>query len=407
MLFKEVIGQHEVKQQLIQMVQQNRLSHALLFLGKEGSGALPLALAFANYVCLSSYNRAESPASLFDDPSGKSGGSGTPVINSWQEADNWMQRQPAWSKVSGMIHPDIHYSYPTVPRKSGDKTVSTDYVSEWRSFIKESPYGNGYDWLQYIKAENRQGNITVHECNDIIRKLSLKSFESGFKILVMWLPEFLGGEGNKLLKIIEEPPENTLFILVAENEHLILPTILSRTQLVKVPALEEQEVEEALVSLKKISAEQARQIAFITEGNYREALLWLQQGDDDWLELLRGWLNPVIKMNPLAQVKWIEEIASQGREKQKQFIRYFIQLLEQAIRIHIIGDATVQLTEPEKDFVLKFNRFASFDQMEIMITELNNAIYYIERNANAKILFHALTIKLYHIIVKKEKVELR
>src|SRR5690606_7785576 len=119
-------------------------------------------------------------------------------------------------------------------------------------------YGNGYDWLQYIKAENRQGNITVHECNDIIRKLSLKSFESGFKILLMWLPEFLGGEGNKLLKIIEEPPENTLFILVAENEHLILPTILSRTQLVKVPALEEQEVEEALVSLKKISAEQAR-----------------------------------------------------------------------------------------------------------------------------------------------------
>lgn len=406
MLFKEVIGQHEVKQQLIQMVEHNRLSHALLFLGKEGSGALPLALAFANYVCLSSYKGGNNPVSLFDDPSGKSG-SVASEINSWQEADNWMERQPAWPKVSGMIHPDIHYSYPVVSKKSGDKTVSTDYVADWRSFIHEYPYGNGFDWLQFIKADNRQGNINVHECNDIIRKLSLKSFESGSKILLMWLPEFLGNEGNRLLKIIEEPPEHTLFILVAENEHLILPTILSRTQLVKVPVLEEQEVEQALVSLKEISAEQARQIAFITEGNYREALLSLQQGDDNWLQTLRGWLNPVIKTNPLAQVKWIEEIASQGREKQKQFIRYFIQLLEQAVRMQVMGDSTVQLTDPEKDFVLKFNRFASFDQLEIMITELNNAIYYIERNANAKILFHALTIKLYHIIVKKEKVELR
>src|SRR6478735_7346725 len=232
MLFKDVIGQQEVKQQLLEMVQHNRLSHALLFLGKEGSGVLPLATAFAQYVSLLPNKNSE--ASLFGEPVE------IKLPSSPDEADTWMQKQSSFSKAEQLVHPDIHFSYPVVTKKSGTPPISTDYITEWREFIRQLPYGNIYDWLQFIDAENKQGNITANECNDIIRKLNLKSFESGYKILLMWMPEYLGNEGNKLLKLIEEPPPDTLFILVAENESLILQTILSRTQLVKIPALTHQ-----------------------------------------------------------------------------------------------------------------------------------------------------------------------
>ncbi|RYZ25742.1 MAG: hypothetical protein EOP49_44245, partial [Sphingobacteriales bacterium] len=180
---------------------------------------------------------------------------------------------------------------------------------------------NTYDWLQFIGAENKQGNITAQECNDIIRKLNLKSFQSPYKILVMWMPEYLGKEGNKLLKLIEEPPPNTLFILVAENESSILSTILSRCQLVKVPALESTDIENALLSKKAGSPQQVRSIAHAANGNYREALHLLQHADEDFHGLLRDWLNATLKNQPIAQVKMIEEIARLGREKQKQFLR--------------------------------------------------------------------------------------
>lgn len=411
MLFRDVIGQEEVKRQLLQMVHHNRLGHALLFLGKEGSGSLPLALAFANYVSLFSYSGSGSPAgspaaSLFGGSAGDQD-STPPVNETCPEADAWMQQQPAWSKSAGLIHPDIHFSYPVVPKKSGDKPLSSDYITEWREFIKQYPYGNGYDWLQFIGAENKQGNITAYECNDIIRKLSLKSFESRYKILLMWLPEYLGNAGNKLLKLIEEPPEDTLFLLVAENESLILPTILSRTQLVKIPALDIKDIETALTERGKVAPGQARQIALVSEGNYHEALQLLQHSGDDWQGILRDWLNAILKTGPVAQVKWIEEMSRQGREKQKQFLRYFNHLLQQTIRLQVMPEISAQLPDAEKDFALRLNKIASLHQHEAIIEELDKAAYYIERNANAKILFHALTIKLYHIIAKSEVVEIR
>jgi DNA polymerase-3 subunit delta' len=410
MLFRDVIGQEEVKQQLLQMVHHNRLSHALLFLGKEGSGALPLALTFANYVSLFSYagsgNAVNSSGSLFGEPDVEQD-TKPPVNETCPQADAWMQQQPAWSKSAGLIHPDIHFSYPVVPKKSGDKPLSSDYITEWREFVKQYPYGNGYDWLQFIGAENKQGNITAHECNDIIRKLSLKSFESRYKILLMWLPEYLGNAGNKLLKLIEEPPEDTLFLLVAENESLILPTILSRTQLVKIPSLDVSDIEAALIGRGKVAPEQARQIALVSEGNYHEALQLLQHSGDDWQGMLRDWLNAVLKTGPVAQVKWIEEISRQGREKQKQFLRYFNHLLQQTIRLQIMPEISTQLPDAERDFALRLNKIASLHQHQAIIEELDKAAYYIERNANAKILFHALTIKLYHIIAKNEVVEMR
>jgi DNA polymerase-3 subunit delta' len=392
MEFNDVIGQTEVKQHLREMVDQNRLSHALIFLGKEGSGALPLALAFSTYLIQQSEKNVKSSAtSLF--------GEAEPTVNSGE----------GLRQARKYIHPDIHYSYPVISKKSGDKPISTDYIQDWRGFIQTYPYGNVYDWLQLIGAENKQGNITAHECNDIIRKLNLKSFESEYKILVLWMPEYLGNEGNKLLKLIEEPPPNTLFILVAENDSLILPTILSRCQLVKIPPLTTRDVAAALIERANINPAQASQVAGISEGNYREALQLLQHADEDWQELLREWLNATLKTGPTAQVKWIEEISKSGREKQKQFLRYFNHLLEQCIRLRAMGelntpainDDQALMPNKERDFALRLNKMTDISQQEAIIQELDKAAYYIERNAHPKMLFHALTIKLYHIIRDK------
>ncbi len=396
MLFADVIGQQNTKHHLLEMVAQNRLSHALLFLGKEGSGALPLALAFAQYISLlpSSAKQNAGP-SLFGEPAEEI----KPVFpKTADEADVFMQKKDAFSKANNYIHPDIHFSYPVISKKPGDKPVSTDYAEEWREFIQQFAYGNVYDWLQFIGAENKQGNITAEECNDIIHKLNLKSFESPYKILVMWMPEYLGKEGNKLLKLIEEPPANTLFILVAENEDLILPTILSRCQLIKLNTLETNDITNALIKRGNTEPGKAQQTAAISQGNYREALQLLQNASEDWQSLLREWLNAALKNGPAAQVKWIEEVNKLGREKQKQFLLYFIHLLQQSIRIRFAGNNPVSIAENEKDFAERLNKIASINHQQAIIAELNKAIYYIERNANAKMLFHALTIKLYHII---------
>ncbi len=401
MPFQNVIGQNNIKRHLVEMVQQNRLSHALLFLGSEGSGALSLAIAFAQYiVCEKRSPQINREQSLF--------GEAPQTTNAEpQSLTDACGVCPACIKSQRLVHPDIHFSYPVIPKKSGDKPVSTDYITEWREFFLQYPYGNAYDWLQFIGAENKQGNITAQECNDIVHQLNLKSFESQYKILIMWMPEYLGNEGNKLLKLIEEPPANTLFILVAENESLILPTIVSRTQLVKIPLLETSDVENALITKANTPEVQARQIASICEGNYREALQLLQHAEQDWQELLREWLNAILKTGPIAQVKWIDDISKLGREKQKQFLRYFNHLLEQAIRTRIIGDA-IQLHSPmnETDFTSRLNKLADISQQQAIIEELDMATYYIERNANAKLLFHALTIKLYHIIANKSVVEM-
>jgi len=395
MQFSKIINQQEVKQQLVELIQHNRLSHALLFLSKEGSGALSLALALAQYLTCEKANpksqSQNSSASLFEEPI-------TSNLKP-QTLNDSCGTCPSCTKANQLVHPDIHYSYPVVTKKSGTPPLSVDYITEWREFINNYPYGNVYDWLQFIGAENKQGNITANECNDIIRKLSLKSFESEYKILIMWMPEYLGAEGNKLLKLIEEPPPNTLFILVAENESLLLSTIISRCQMIKIPMLETTDIESALID-SKIDPAKARQVAATAEGNYREALQLLQHAEEDWQGILRDWLNSIIKTGPIAQTKWVEETSRLGREKQKQFLRYFNHLLEQSIRSKIMG-SNIHLPDNEKDFADRLNRLADISQQQAIIEELDRATYYIERNANAKILFHALTIKLYHIIQDK------
>jgi len=370
MLFSAIPGQKEVKEKLVQMVANNRLSHALLFLGKEGSGALQLANALAQYIVCE--NKKEDAC-------------GTCA---------------SCKKAAGLVHPDIHFSFPTITRTGIEKPVCNDFIEDWRTFNAEMPYGNAFDWLQSLDAENKQGNITAHECEDIIRKLSLKSFESGYKILIQWMPEYLGTSGNKLLKVIEEPAPNTLFILVAEDESKILPTILSRTQLVKINRLSSSEIQSWLIEHRQVPKEKAAVIAPLAQGNLRDALHLLQQADENWQELLREWLNAILKNGPPAQVKWVEEVSKLGREKQKQFIGFFIHLL--SISVYMANNETPKdVAADEIDFASRLIKLADTPQIQAMVDELNKSIYYIERNANPKMLFMALSIKFYHIIKDK------
>jgi len=370
MLFSEIPGQTDVKEKLVQLVNNNRLSHALLFLGKEGSGALQLATALAQYIVCE--NKKE-------DACGNC---------------------PSCRKATSLMHPDIHYSFPTITRTGIDKPVCNDFIEDWRTFNNESPYGNVYDWLQSLDAENKQGNITAHECEDIIRKLNLKSFESGYKILIQWMPEYLGSSGNKLLKLIEEPPAQTLFILVAEDDSKILPTILSRTQLVKINRVATTDLQSWLIENQKVPKDKASLIAPLAQGNLREAMQLLHHGEENWQELLREWLNAILKNGPAAQVKWVDEISKIGREKQKQFLAYFIHLL--SISVTISNNAIPDdILENEIDFAQRLIKLASTAQIQSMVEELDQSIYYIERNANPKMLFMALSIKFYHIIKDK------
>jgi DNA polymerase-3 subunit delta' len=403
MQFNQLLAHEPIKNKLKNLVQKNRLSHALLFLGKEGSGALPLAIAFAQYILCEKVNGQQTNKkgdSLFGDQEN---------LNSVAYLEDSCGECDSCKKISQLVHPDLHFSYPALKRDSRhDRVLSTDYISEWRQFIQQFPYNNVTDWIDFLKENskskienpvNKQGNITAFECDDISRKLSLKSFESNYKILIMWMPEYLGKEGNKLLKLIEEPPSDTIFIMVAEDEEAILSTILSRTQLIKIPSLENDEIKNALVNNYHIEEEKASQIAAVSEGNYREALQLAQNPEEDLQSQVRDWLNIIVKNNVTSQIKWIEEISKIGREKQKTFLKYFIHLLEQAVRNSYLSKENLKnIAEKDLDFSERLNKICTFEAQQEMVKELEKAVYYIERNAHAKMLFHSLTIRFFHII---------
>ena len=404
MQFNQIIAQESTKGKLKELVQKNRLSHALLFLGNDGSGALPLAIAFAQYILCEKVNpktQQNNAASLFGTEDTEE------IVHT--NLNDCCGVCASCIKANQLIHPDLHFSYPALKRDSKhDRVLSTDYITEWREFIQQTPYNNVADWINFLKENpkskietpvNKQGNITVFECDDISRKLSLKAFESPYKILIMWMPEFLGNSGNKLLKLIEEPPPDTLFIFVAEDENAILPTILSRTQLIRIKPLSNEDVENGLVEKYNVTPEKATQIAAISEGNFREALQLLQNTEENLLVQVREWLNLTLKNNITSQIKWIDEISRTGREKQKQFLRYFIHLTEQAVRVRYLNENNLDsIPEGERDFAIRFNKMCSIEAQEAIVNELDKAIYYIERNAHAKMLFHTLTIRFFHII---------
>lgn len=373
MLLKQIVGQQKAKNDLLQMWHTDHLPHALLILGAEGTGGLSASLAFAQFIfCLDKQK---------DDSCG--------VCSNC-------------NKVSKLEHADLHLSFPSIPPKPNTKAMSRFFIQEFREFIGQTPYGTTYDWLQYINAENKQGNITAEECRGIIDMLNLKSYEGGKKIQIIWRPEYLGKEGNILLKLIEEPPPDTVLLLVAENTEDILPTILSRTQVIKLPPIATADIAQGLTDRSLADTRKAAQIAHLANGSFTEALRLLRHTDNDLFPEVRRLFNAVFTKNGMEISKFAEEWSKAGREQQKNFLQYVIALLSQAIRLQYLNDAH-SLPDEEIDFVKKLiAKNLGAETMNAMIEEISKTIYHIERNAHSRTQLHALTIQLSHIATGKK-----
>src|ERR1700761_3058905 len=282
MQFKEIVGQQAIKQRLMNTVNENRVSHAQLFLGPGGSGSLPLAIAYAQYV--SCENRQQ------DDSCGECA---------------------SCRKYQKLMHPDLHFSYPFFAKHKEDSALT--FIEQWREAFLGNPYLSLDIWRDYLDAENKQANINIAECHQIIKKLSFKPFESAYKILILWLPEYLDKEGNALLKIIEEPQPNTLFLLVAQNQDQILNTILSRTQLVKIPALSYNEIKDHLIKDYNQTEDAAAEIAYLCNGNLTEALTMLQDENKSYHTLFVQWLRLCFGNKGPEIMDFVEQASKMGR----------------------------------------------------------------------------------------------
>lgn len=369
MTLAQTYGQAEVKELLCRLLKQDRLPHALLLLGPAGCGKLALAMGFAQYILCE--NKTETDA---------------------------CGQCNACLKASKNIHPDIHFSFPTV----GTNVKSDSFLAQWRTALSDNPYLEINDWLQLIGAENKQGNINKEECLNIIRKLSLKIFEGSHKILVMWLPEYLGKEGNRLLKLIEEPPAQTIFILVAENQELILNTILSRCQVVKIRPLQDEEIAEALISKHLGDEESAQAIAHLADGNLNEALTLASQKENDNAALFLEWMRKCYIGNGVELVKWVDRFSKLGRENQKHFLRYALHFMREYMVLKMSDHANIRLRAEELKTAQNLTSVIAFDQIELIVKLINDCSYYIERNANPKVLFLDTSIQLNKILKRKK-----
>ncbi len=365
MLFKDILGQETLKKEIPAWVDSGRMPHAVIMLGAEGCGKLALALAFAQYVLCG------------DGKEGLACGI-----------------CPNCIKASKYIHPDMHFSFPSV----GSKVTSSSFLAAWRAALLQNPYMNVNQWLAKIGAENKQGNITALECQEIVRKLSLKSFESEWKILLIWRPEYLGKEGNRLLKLIEEPPENTLFILVAENQELILNTILSRCQLVKVPRLRDEDISLGLQRQQNLSQEQANTIAFLADGNFNEGLSLAASSNNDNQKLFLDWMRRCFKGYGPAMLEWVGEFAKIGRENQKYFLRYALHFMREFLILKMTDGKNVRLQEAEMKSARNMAGVINFEQIEKLTNIFNDCIFSVERNANPKILFMDASLQMHSIL---------
>lgn len=372
MQFSDVIGQSNIKQQLVASVQQNRVSHAQLFLGPLGHGSLPLAMAYAQYLI------CENPGP--DDACGTC---------------------PACVKATKFVHPDIHFSFP-FPSIQKRKTA-VEFYTEWREMLTADPYLDLQQWMLHFDAENKQANIPIAECHDIIRKLTFKTYEAPYKILIMWLPEYLGKEGNTLLKILEEPPEKTLFILVAEGLDHILNTIISRTQLLKIPAIDADVLTEKLKADHGLSHEEALNLAGLSGGNYALARQLIENSGQDQSSLIVSWMRLILtgKMNRKALVDWVDGFAGLGREKQKLFFMYGLHILRETMQYSLTDQPSALLTQTEQQMVQYLAKMLSVERLQKFYETLNEEYYHIERNANPKILMLDTSIKLHVLLTRK------
>ena len=366
MLLKEVIGQNKVKNSLRRMIANQRIPHASLFLGNSGSGVLALAIAFGQYLLCE--NPSESDA--------------CGICSSCKKAQK-------------LIHPDLHFSYPTI----GRNVVSDQFAAEWRKVINQNPYLSINDWLLEIgdAKSNLQGNINKEECLNITKKLGLKSFENDRKVMIIWMAEYLQKEGNRLLKIIEEPPKDTFFILVAENQEAILNTILSRCQLIKVPALSESDIIEGLQQ-DGIPKDKSTVIATLADGDFNAARSMSNEKQDANPEVFVDWMRKCYIGNGVELVRWSEQMAQYNKQSQKYFLQYGLHYIRELVLMNATGIPSVRLGEKERATAQKMQSIINIEQAEMISGLLSDCYYGLERNGNAKILFLDASIQTHKVM---------
>lgn len=372
MQFKEVIAQKDIKQQLIASVKSNKVSQAMLFLGNEGTGKLSTALALAQYL------NCQNPS----------------------ETDS-CNECASCTKAKKLMHPDIFYTYPTI----GAKSLAQESIAKWREMLKETAYINYNDWIAFLDSENKQGNITAEECNQIIRQHGLRHFEGKYKVQIIWGAEFLKKEGNRLLKLIEEPPANTVFLLIAQNQEDILPTILSRTQLIKFSAISLDDIRNNLQEIYHLSEVEAHKIAQIADGSWIDAVNLIGKTDSDYFQYFRQWMLYIIQLKARPNlefaeglINWCDEMGSTGRQNQKAFLKYALFFIREGFAAQ--NNVFSKLNNDEQDTALKMINTFSWQKMISISQIINNLHYEIVRNANAKIAFYSTSMKIKALLNK-------
>lgn len=375
MKFNEVIGQEEPKRRLLQMVHEHRVPHAMMFCGPNGCGKLPLALAFASYL-------------LGEREDGNAIGNAETMLRKWE-------------------HPDLHFSYPVIRlagTSSNHKMVSDDFAHEWRTLLVEGPYITIDQWLDAMKAANQQAQIFAAESDDLLRKLSLKSSQGGYKVSLIWLPERMNAEcANKLLKLLEEPPLQTVFIMVCEEPERLLDTIRSRVQRIDMKRIGNEEIEHALIEKRGIEQEAAHRIARVANGNWLKALETLDTGNEN-----RMFLDMFIMLMRLSYMrnikdlkKWSETVATYGREKQNRMLDYFGRMIRENFVYNFRTSELNYMTQQEENFSKNFARFINESNVIDIAEELQKCKRDIAQNGNAKIVFFDLALQMIVLLIRK------
>jgi DNA polymerase III subunit delta' len=378
MFFKDIPGQQEIKERLIRNVIQQRVSHAQLFTGGEGTMKLPMAVAYARFLCCTNrFISLENPG-----------------------ASDACGICPSCLKFNNLAHPDLHFAFPTISQGSGTRDTSDNYLFQWRELWKSSGGFFGFaQWLEALEAGNKQPILPVEECNRIIRKLSYKSYESEYKVMIIWLAEkFFHAAAPRILKILEEPPDKTLFILTTEEPAQIISTIISRTQVIRFPKVQRPDIA-AWLENRGIESLEAERAAFLSDGNIIKAIGLTKEKTGEHFERFRQWLRlsfkPRQSMNEL--ISHCEELAGMGREAQKEFLAFGLDMLQQAFFAGRTGKMPGYRGE-ESDFITNIVPFVHPGNIRSYEDLFNNGVLHIERNANPRLVFLDMALKLVKLI---------
>jgi DNA polymerase III subunit delta' len=380
MLFKEVIGQEKIKDLLIRTVKDNHISHAQLFLGADGCGNLALALAYAQYISCTRKTDVDACGEC-----------------------------PSCLKYQKLIHPDLHFVFPVVNSAKDSKTKCDDLIEQWREAVIDNPYLSPIQWYEKLGVENKQGVIPAHESLEIIRKINLKTYESDYKIMIIWKPETMNNTtANKLLKILEEPPVNTVFLLVTASTDELLPTILSRTQLLRIPRIDKKSMSITFQQKFNLEGPNLDSLLQAANGDYNRALELIKnreeniQNHDQFRRYMQLCYTLGKEERRVELVQWIDQIATLGRERQKNFIQYGLGIIREAFVAGFKNQQLNYMADFEADFVTRFSPFIRADNAPAIAEELNKAYQQIEMNAYAKLVFMDMAFKIARLVNMKK-----